>query len=124
MKKSFTILLVLLIASSISFAQSIKVGLGGGLAIVNGPEGFTNDISKNGLGFSTEYQVGLKGKFGLPLLPFKIIAEANYMLLNGEESFNMSFEGENVKIKAETEASMFSFGVGAEYSLIPGPISP
>jgi len=124
MKKSLTVLLALLIVSSISYAQSFKVGIGGGLAIVNGPEHLTRDISKDGIGFSTEYQVGLKGKFGLPLLPIKIIGEVNYILLNGEEDFDMVISSEIVKIKAETEASVLSIGVGAEYNLIPGPISP
>ncbi len=124
MKRSITVLLALLVVSSLTFGQSFKVGLGGGLAIVNGPDVLTNDISKDGLGFSTEYQVGLKGKFGLPLMPIKIIGEVNYMLLNGEEDFDMTYYGEMIGVKAETEASILSLGLGAEYYLIPGPISP
>jgi len=124
MKRSITILFVLLIVSGLSFGQSFKIGIGGGLAIVNGPDDLTNDITKGGLGFSSEYQVGLKGKFGLPLLPIKIIGEVNYTLLNGEEDYKMLYMGESFDVKSETEASILSFGVGAEYNLIPGPISP
>lgn len=124
MKKIVTILCILFVVSSSAFAQSFKVGLGGGLAIVNSPDALTNDISKGGLGFSSEYQVGLKGKFGVPVLPFKLIGEINYSLLNGEEEFSMVYYSETVDVKAETETSILSFGLGAEYYLIPGPISP
>ncbi len=111
MKKIVTILCILFVVSSSAFAQSFKVGLGGGLAIVNSPDALTNDISKGGLGFSSEYQVGLKGKFGVPVLPFKLIGEINYSLLNGEEEFSMVYYSETVDVKAETETSILSFGL-------------
>lgn len=124
MKKALSVLVILIIISTISVGQSIKVGIGGGLAVVTGPKFLTNDISKDGLGFGTEYMAGLKGKFSFPVLPVRIIADVNYTLLNGSEDVNFDYSGTPVKASIETETNFLTFGIGAEYSLIPGPISP
>jgi len=65
----FSVFLILFF-NSIVPAQSIKVGVGGGLTSVQGPDGFTNDISQNGLGFSSEYNFGAIAKIDIPLVPF------------------------------------------------------
>ncbi len=124
MKKVLSVLVIFLTISSISFGQSIKVGIGGGLSIVTGPKAFTEKISNDGLGFGAEIMAGLKGKFSFPLLPVKIIADVNYTLLKGSEDINFDYSGTPVKASVETETNFLSFGVGAEYSLLPGPISP
>ena len=53
----FSVFLILFF-NSIVPAQSIKVGVGGGLTSVQGPDSYTNDISQNEFGFSSEYNLG------------------------------------------------------------------
>ncbi|MFH0733809.1 MAG: outer membrane beta-barrel protein [bacterium] len=128
MKRIFTVLIILLFGSTVMFSQSFKVGVGGGLTFITAPEIMTNDISNDGLGFGAEYHFNAKAKFSLPVLPLAIIGEVYYTSLAGEEEYMLPvyYGGTlyNVNMKAETDASILTFGVGAQYSLIPGPISP
>ena len=61
--------LILFIFTSISSAQFVKVGVGGGITQVLAPEGLTNKVSEDGLGYSTEWNIGLVGKVDIPLVP-------------------------------------------------------
>ncbi len=129
MKRIFTLFFILLLASATMYGQSFKVGVGGGLTFITAPETFTNDISKDGLGFSAEYHFNAKAKFSLPLLPIALIGEVYYTSLKGDEEFTIPYYSPttgtiNINMKGETEASILSFGVGAQYNFIPGPISP
>ena len=79
-------------------------------------DAYTNDISQGGLGFSTEYHIGIKGKINLPLLPITPIAFVDYYRLSGEEAVPQG--------TIEISQSIVSAGAGVEYSLAPGPINP
>jgi len=128
MKHLFKSIILLIVFTSLTSGQSLKFGVGGGLSIVSSPEFYTKNISLGGLGFSSEYHFNLKAKFSIPVLPITFVGEVNYNLLNGEESFVVPtyFNGYtyNVDVNAETQASILTIGAGAQYSLIPGPISP
>lgn len=128
MKKLFTLLLIIISANLIT-AQSFKIGLGGGLTTITAPDNFTNDISDDGLGFSTGYHFGVKARFSLPVLPISFFGEVNYAPLKGEEDMDYTFFDSHlnpqvVNLNVTTETSLLSIGVGAQYSIIPGPISP
>ena len=64
----FSVFLILFF-NSIVPAQSIKVGVGGGLTSVQGPDRYTNDISQDEFGFSSEYNFGAIVKVDIPLIP-------------------------------------------------------
>ncbi len=115
MKRIFTLFAIVLVATTVN-AQSLRIGLGGGISKVTGPDDYTNSIvSKNGgLGFDSEYLLGGKAKFGLPIIPLNIVGSVYYH----------SFDGEAKSINTETSASLLSIGIGAEWGIIPGPVSP
>ncbi len=124
MKKLFTVLLVLFSTTLIS-AQSFKIGVGGGLTTLTAPESITKDISEGGLGFGVGYHIGAKARFSLPVIPLAFFCEINYAPLKGEEDLDYkNIYGQNTTTHFETESSLLSIGVGAQYSIIPGPISP
>ena len=114
MKKS--LLLFLFVAISLfvyqtTNAQSINIGIGGGLTSVQSPSYYT-DVA----GFSSEYHIGIKGKLNFPLVPITPIAFVEYHFLRGSIS--------TASGSADTKQNILSIGIGGEYSLIPGPISP
>ena len=122
MKKLFTVVLVLFIAVSISNAQGIKIGATGGLTLVQGPDAMTKDIADGGAGFSSAPHFGVKGRFSLPLIPIAITGQVLYTKFTGDGNLTPIAGGPSVAV--ETESSLLIFGVGAEYSFVPGPISP
>jgi hypothetical protein len=106
----FALLLVSILPCSVS-AQLLKVGLGGGVTQILGPESLTNDISLDGAGFSTEWNIGLVGKLDLPLIP---ITPRGFV-------FYHSLSGSGGDVNIETSQSIFEIGLGAQYNFIPIP---
>jgi hypothetical protein len=114
MRKSlilFAVCFVILIFSTNSYSQGIKIGIGGGLTSIQGPDAYTETA-----GFSSEYHIGLKAKLSIPLFPIVPTAHVNYHFLTGEASTPIG--------NIETSQNILAIGVGGELALIPGPISP
>jgi len=114
MKKiSFVLFSVFLILffNSIVPAQSVKVGVGGGLTNVQGPDSYTNDISQDGFGFSSEYNLGAIVKVDIPLIPITPRGFFLYHKLSSNEDV------------AEFSQSISSLGLGLQYNFIPIPIA-
>lgn len=114
MRKSlifFAACIVFIFFSADSFSQGLKIGVGGGLTSILGPDAYTE-----GAGFSSEYHIGLKAKLSIPMVPIVPTAHLNYHFLRGEASTPVG--------NIETSQNIFSVGVGGEVSLVPGPISP
>lgn len=111
MKKSY-FLFFALILTSITFSQSIKVGVLGGTTMFQSPDEFTKSITEGGFGFNNSIHYGIKGKFEIPLLPLSMNASILYVPLSSEES--------SIKLTS----NLLALGIGAEWSFIPGPISP
>lgn len=122
MKRILIVFAVLFLSSGMIQAQSISVGLTGGLTNIMGPDALTDDIENGGMGFSTHPHYGLKGKFSLPVIPLTITGQVLYASFSGEGEYSI-VPGTN-PVNFETESSLLTFGVGAEYAFIPGPISP
>ena len=121
MKKSVLFLFVLLIAASLN-AQSIKFGVGGGMALFQGPESYTKEIP-DGIGFANAPFLSLKGKLSLPLLPINFTAGFNYLMLSSKGDGNAAPQlGIPVAYSVENSGSIMQISVGAEYSLLPGPL--
>ena len=85
MKKSY-FLFFALILTSITFSQSIKVGVLGGTTMFQSPDEFTKSITEGGFGFNNSIHYGIKGKFEIPLLPLSMNASILYVPLSSEES--------------------------------------
>jgi len=126
--KKFTIATVIMFAimlSSTANAQLFSLGVGGGLTNVVGSEDYTNKISVEGLGYSTEWNVGVIAKLGLPLIPITPRAFILYHSLNGsdfstEESLA---KGTSInQLELTTSQSILSVGLGVQYGFIPIPV--
>ena len=117
-------LLVLIIFSLpiFTFAQLVKIGAGGGITQVLGPESLTNEITTadgwGGAGFATEWNIGLIGKVDLPLIPITPRGFINY------HSFSASKEFPEIEVnpKIETKQTILEIGLGAQYNFIPAPL--
>ena len=102
--------ILILFFNSIVLAQSVKVGVGGGLTNIQGPDSYTNDISQNGLGFSSEYNLGAIVKVDIPLIPITPRGFFLYHKLSSNEDVT------------EFSQSISSLGLGLQYSFVPIPV--
>ena len=112
----FIVVSLLFIYSTTINAQFFNIGVGGGLTQVMGPDQLTNDVSDNGLGFSTEYNFGVMAKLGLPLIPLTPRAFILYHQLSGE--------GQPPALSVnsvEYSQSILTVGLGVQYQFIPVP---
>jgi hypothetical protein len=109
-----TALLILFVFTSISSAQLIKIGAGGGITQVLAPDVSTKKVSEGGLGYSTEWNFGLVGKVDLPLIPITPRAFIIEHMFSGKGTF------ENQDI--ENSQTVLEYGVGAQYNFNPAPV--
>jgi opacity protein-like surface antigen len=119
--KKIMLLFLFISISAFTFvhAQSIDLGIGGGLTLVQSPAAYTDYY-----GFSSEYHIGIKGRLNFPLLPITPYGFIDYHFFRGTASGIVTIP-ENPPIEnADTKQNLLSIGVGAELSLVPGPISP
>jgi len=104
-------------------AQLLKIGVGGGLTQVLGPDSYTKDVSNGGLGFSSEYNIGVIAKIGLPIIPITPRAFILYHKMNGEGSPVTILKSNNAaSSNIELSQSIISAGIGAQYDIIPIPL--
>lgn len=116
-----TIFALLLLSSSQINAQFLKIGIGGGLTQVTGPDDFTTEVSEGGKGFSTEWNGGIIAKLNLPIRPITPRAFFLYHSLNGNGEFSPLTKGTS-ESTFEFSQSILSFGVGLQYGFIPLPV--
>src|ERR1035437_2362551 len=110
MKKicSTLFLLVPFFLSGITVAQGLKFGIGGGLsAFSNGNSNYS---------YSAGAHVGVKLKLDIPMVPITPIGFVNYHFLSGKYSYS--------GLSATYTQKILSYGVGAEYTLLPGLVRP
>jgi hypothetical protein len=112
----FIVVSLVFIYSTTINAQLFNIGVGGGLTQVMGPDQLTNDVSDNGIGFSTEYNFGAMAKLGLPLIPITPRGFILYHQLSGEGELPAQ-SGNNV----EYSQSILTVGLGVQYQFIPVP---
>lgn len=114
--------IILIFSSAGAFSQHLKIGAGGGLTQLIGPESLTDDISQtitdSGAGFSTEWNIGLIGKIDFPMMPITPRASIYYHSLSGSKEFPEIVA--NPKI--ETSQTIIEIGLGAQYNFISMPL--
>src|ERR1035437_9005124 len=111
--KYFSILIIIfMMLTTSSFTQGIKFGIGGGLSTISN--------STSGLNYNAGYNIAAKAKLEIPLFPLRPVVSIQYYILNGSYGFTTPVGN----ISGSTTQKIFSAGIGAEYSLLPGPISP
>ena len=116
-------ILILLIIPSVGQAQLFKLGVGGGLTQIVAPDAVTKDVSEGGLGFSTNWNLGLVVKVDLPLVPITPRAYLLYHSLSGSgdvvETLSKSANINSATV--ENSQSIFEVGLGAQYNFLPLP---
>jgi len=116
------VIAIIIVSSTIGFPQHLKIGIGGGITQITGPESLTNDISSTetnlGAGFSTEWNAGLIVKLELPVVPITPRAFIFYHSLSSSKEFPEIVA--NPKI--EKSQSIWEYGLGAQYNFIPVPL--
>jgi hypothetical protein len=110
----FSVFFILSINTNVH-AQLFKIGAGGGLTNVSGPDSWTNDVADGGLGFSSEYNYGIIAKVGLPVFPLTPRGFVLFHNLNGSGTPSASSE------EVEYSQSITSVGLGVQYGFIPVP---
>ena len=122
-KLTASIILFTCFISTIISAQTFKVGVGGGLTQILGPDSYTNETSKLGSGYSTEFNFGLTGKLDLPLIPLTPRVIILYHSLNGSGSYPLvAKKSLSSNPSVEYSQSILSFGVGAQFGILPIPL--
>jgi opacity protein-like surface antigen len=111
-KALFIILFITLFALS-TVGQSIKIGIGGGYTALTGDNNLTVE---NVVNLNSGMHYGGKLIVGIPLLPIKFAAN----IFQNSLSNDASVAGEDLS----SETNFLSLGIGAEFTLIPGPIQP
>ncbi len=114
MKQKLILTLMVISILTISlFGQSIKIGVGGGYTALGGDNNFTaEDI----LNLNSGMHYGGKLIVGIPILPIQFTANLFQNSLSSDVTI--------LDKKNTTETSFLSIGLGAEFTLIPGPIQP
>ncbi len=116
MKKTFFLtILTTTLLTVVTLGQSIKIGVGGGLTALTGDNTLTED---NALNLNSGIHYGGKLVVGLPLLPIQFTASAYNNPLSSE------YTAENTNTTVKTETTFLSAGIGAELTLLPGPLQP
>jgi len=116
MKKNFGFIFILsflFIFSLTANAQSIRLGLGGGLTSITSPSYYTDNISNGGYGFKGNYHLGLIAKLNLPLLPITPALFIDYHYLNSSGQFDTAAISFTQRI--------FSIGAEGEWDFLPLP---
>jgi opacity protein-like surface antigen len=111
-KKQFIFVLFILLSTTI-VGQSLKIGIGGGYSALTGSNDFT---AEDMLNFNSGFHYGGKLLVGIPLLPIQFAAN----IYNNPLSSDVTVFDQEI----ETEMSFLSVGIGAEFTLIPGPVQP
>ena len=126
-----------------NYAQTIQIGIGGGLTIVTGKEfytkelnGFLNaDILKQefntfgGLDFNSEYNINMKARLYIPKNPFNIYSEVSYNSLIGEGMLRRMYSDPPMQFlpslrKSESRCNLFNLCLGIEYEFLNKAITP
>ena len=135
-KKIFFIILLLSINN---YSQSLSIGLGSGISIVQGNNYFTNNLGPaglyyvngaesefKGLDFRNEYDFAVNIKYGFKYVPFSLVAQIHYLPLRGIQSVNIYDDllKQNILNDVTTEIDIWSLKIGARYATIIQKVKP
>jgi len=116
MRKSIifsNLMIMFILFSSLTSAQIVQMGLGGGITQITTPKLFTDKVENTGYGFNGNYHFTILAKFNLPLSPVTPEAFLDYHILRGSGTFQDT--------AVSTSLSILSFGAEGEYYFLPLP---
>lgn len=125
-------LILFLVSSPSLFSQSIYVGLGTGINIIEGDNYYTSNFGRfgvyqsvngtvtnfAGMGLSNEMQFQVNGKYSFNNSPFSFVVGLQYLRMTGKESVPIYSETFKMPIyqNVTTEMDIWNFNLGANYS--------
>ena len=125
-----TLCIVLFLGGNV-LGQSLSLGIGTGISIVQGHNYFTNNLGPaglyfvngteaefNGLKFKNENDFAFNIKYGFKYLPISIVTQIHYMPLRGNQSVNIydSFFQQNILYDITTKIDIWSLNIGVRYA--------
>jgi hypothetical protein len=117
MKKNIGLIFILSLFLLFSInvqAQSIRLGLGGGLTSLTSPNYYTDNISNGAYGFKGNYHFGLIAKLNIPLLPITPAVFIDYHYLNSSGKFDSA--------EVSYSQRIFSIGIEGEWDFLSLPV--
>ena len=99
--------------SSVSHAQLLQLGLGGGHTQIASPDLFKGSVSNADYGFTGNYHFTIMAKFNIPLAPVSPAAFLDYHILRGSGTFRDT--------AVSVSLSILSFGAEGQFSILPLP---
>ncbi|MGD1006246.1 MAG: outer membrane beta-barrel protein [Ignavibacteriaceae bacterium] len=106
-------LFLFIIFSSVSSAQLVQLGLGGGLTDITAPSIYKGSVTNADFGFSDNYHFTIMAKFNIPLAPVIPAVFLDYHILRGGGTYNDT--------SISTSLYILSFGAEGEYFILPLP---
>lgn len=125
--RKITIFIFIIFSITLTYAQDIRFGAGGGLTFLLSPGSFTDNIDTLGTkyGFKSNYNIGAKVEGTISGAPLNFYGKILYTSLSGsEDNVIVNEGGVSVASDFETAGSIFTVALGGEYLLAPAPISP
>lgn len=116
MSKSITViwgLFLFLLFSSVTSAQLVQLGLGGGLTDITAPSIYKGSVANADYGFSDNYHFTILAKFNIPFAPVTPAAFLDYHIIRGSGAYNDT--------SISTSLYILSFGAEGEYFIFPLP---
>jgi len=116
MRKLTTVILGLflfILFSSVTSAQLIRLGLGGGLTDITAPSIYKGSVANANYGFSDNYHFTIMAKFNIPLAPITPAAFLDYHILRGSGTY--------ADTAINTSLYILSFGAEGEFFVLPLP---
>jgi hypothetical protein len=106
-------LFLFILFSSVSWAQIVKMGLGGGLTELTAPSQYKGNIANGDFGFTDNYHLTIMAKFNIPKAPISPAAFLDYHILRGSGSYSDT--------SVSTSLYILSFGAEGEYYVFHFP---
>ena len=125
------IFFIILLFSINNYSQSLFIGLGSGISIVQGNNYFTNNLGPaglyfvngaesefKGLNFKNGYDFAVNIKCRFKYIPFSLVTQINYIPLRGNQSVNIYDDllKQNILNDVTTEIDIWSLKIGARYA--------
>ncbi len=123
------VLAVFLSLLNLANAQSIRVGIGGGLGFLKEGTVYSNALANQGYGFGPiVFSYSGITKIGLPLQRLNIVLGFSYIPLSGNDSPYLLFRDRNANPDrgtiSDTRAKLFEASLGPEWYLLKEGMGP
>jgi len=122
-KNTVVLLLTIFLISRITWAQSFSLGIGGGVALIEGTSSFANDVSNLGSGFRPIYSVCGTVGFSPSDSSVKWMGRISYFIMRGSGNAQNELFGPRLNGQTTTKSHLVSITLGPRWAITPRPLS-